>query len=69
MQVTTVGIDLAKNMFRLHGCDVQGRPVLRKQLARRQLLSFVANLPRLCSAKLFGWRPRRTTHREVFCIR
>ena len=46
MQVTTVGIDLAKNVFRLHGCDAQGRPVLRKQLARRQLLSFVANLPR-----------------------
>ena len=46
MQITTVGIDLAKNVFRLHGCDAQGRPVLRKQLARRQLLSFVANLPR-----------------------
>ncbi len=46
MQVTTLGLDLAKNVFGLHGCDAQGRPVLRKQLARRQLLSFVANLPR-----------------------
>jgi transposase len=46
MEVTMVGIDLAKNVFRLHGCDANGKPVLRKQLARRQLLSFVANLPR-----------------------
>src|SRR5208337_2272626 len=46
MQVTTVGIDLAKNVFCLHGCDANGKPVLRKQLLRRQLLSFVANLPR-----------------------
>ena len=33
-------------MFCLHGCDARGKPVLRKQLGRRQLLSFVANLPR-----------------------
>src|SRR5208337_3382379 len=46
MQVTTVGIDLAKNVFCLHGCDTNGKPLLRKQLARRQLLGFLANLPR-----------------------
>jgi len=46
MQVTTLGIDLAKNVFQLHGCDASGRAVLRKQLVRRQVLSFVANLPR-----------------------
>jgi len=46
MQVTTVGIDLAKNVFQLHGCDARGKAVLRKQLARGRLLGFVANLPR-----------------------
>jgi len=46
MEVTTVGIDLAKNVFQLHGCDARGRGVLRKQLGRRQLLAFVARLPR-----------------------
>ena len=46
MQITTVGIDLAKNVFCVHGCDANGKPVLRKQLSRRQLLSFIANLPR-----------------------
>src|SRR5437764_5910468 len=45
MQTTIVGIDLAKNVFRLHGCDRQGRAVLRKQLTRGQLLAFVAQLP------------------------
>ena len=45
MQVTTLGIDLAKNVFRVHGCATNGKPVVRKQLSRRQLLSFVANLP------------------------
>jgi hypothetical protein len=45
MQITTLGIDLAKNVFCLRGCDAKGRAVLRKRLLRRQLLSFVANLP------------------------
>ena len=46
MQITTLGIDLAKNVFQVHGCDANGKAVLRKQLSRRQLLNFVANLPR-----------------------
>jgi len=46
MEVTTVGTDLAKNVFRLHGCDARGRAVARKQLGRRGLLGFVARLPR-----------------------
>jgi transposase len=46
MEVTTLGIDLAKNVFCVHGSDANGKPVLRKNLSRRQLLSFVANLPR-----------------------
>jgi transposase len=45
MQVTIVGIDLAKNVFQVHGCDAKGKAVLRKQLSRGQLLNFVANLP------------------------
>jgi transposase len=46
MKVTTLGIDLAKNLFRIHGCDANGRALLRKSLTRRQLLGFLANLPR-----------------------
>ncbi len=45
MKVTTLGIDLAKNVFRVHGCDASGKVVVSKSLTRRQLQVFVANLP------------------------
>ena len=44
MKATTVGIDLAKNLIQVHGVDEHGRPVLRKQLKRSQVLPFFANL-------------------------
>ncbi len=44
-EITTVGLDLAKNWFQVHGADTQGRPVLRKKLARSKVLGFFANLP------------------------
>ena len=45
MKVTTVGIDLAKNVFQLHGVNKLGKPVLKKQLRRDQMAEFFANLP------------------------
>jgi transposase len=35
MKITTVGIDLAKKLFQIHGVDERGKAVLRKQLRRR----------------------------------
>ena len=32
MKITTIGIDLAKNVFQVHGVDERGKAVLRKQL-------------------------------------
>lgn len=46
MQVTTIGLDLAKSVFQVHGVDARGRVVLRKRLARGKVLEFFANLPR-----------------------
>lgn len=43
--VTTIGIDLAKNVFQIHGVDKRGKAVLRKQLRRDQVAEFFANLP------------------------
>jgi transposase len=34
MQVTTIGLDIAKNLFQVHGVDARGRVVLRRRLAR-----------------------------------
>jgi transposase len=42
----TVGVDLAKNVFQVHGVDAAGRTVLRKQLRREEMASFFAQLPR-----------------------
>jgi transposase len=43
--IATIGLDLAKSWFQVHGADAQGRPVLRKKLARSKVLEFFANLP------------------------
>ena len=45
MKITTVGIDLAKNVFQVHAVDERGTVVLRKQLRRDQMTAFFANLP------------------------
>lgn len=45
MKITTVGIDLAKNVMAVRGVDERGHAVLKKQLRRDQMASFFANLP------------------------
>jgi transposase len=42
MQVATLGIDLAKNVFRVHGCDAGGKVVVSKSVTRRQLQMFLS---------------------------
>ncbi len=42
-EVTT--IDLAKNVFQVHGVDASGETVIRRQLRRRQMISFFKKLP------------------------
>jgi transposase len=45
MNIKRIGIDLAKQVFQLHGVDHQEKPVLRKQLRRNQMLNYFAKLP------------------------
>lgn len=45
MKLTTVGIDLAKNVFQVHGIDEHGKAVLKKRLRREQMATFFVNLP------------------------
>lgn len=44
MNVTTIGLDIAKNVFHLVGTDGRGEPVVRKQLKRAKVLEYFANL-------------------------
>ncbi len=44
MKITTIGIDLAKEVFQIHGVDAHGKAVLKKQLRRAEMATFFANL-------------------------
>lgn len=44
--VTTIGLDLAKSVFQVHGVDADGEAVLRQRLTRGRMLKFFAKLPR-----------------------
>ena len=44
-EIITVGLDLAKNVFQVHGADGAAQPVLRKKLRRAQVLEFFSQLP------------------------
>jgi transposase len=45
MSVITIGLDIAKQFFQVHGVDANGRVSLRKKLRRGQVAPFFANLP------------------------
>jgi hypothetical protein len=45
MQITTIGLDIAKNVFQVHGIDAAEKVVVRKQLRRSQVLAFFKALP------------------------
>lgn len=44
-QVTTIGLDLAKNIFQAHGADAAGTVVFRRRLRREQVLAYFAAQP------------------------
>jgi transposase len=69
--VTTIGFDIAKSVFQVHGVDAVGKVVIRRQLKRRHVLVFFEKLPpclvgrglRLVPslvARAAGTRPYRT---------
>ena len=43
--VTTIGLDIAKSVFQVHGIDAEGKVVIRRQLKRRYVLAFFEKLP------------------------
>jgi transposase len=44
MQITTVGLDLAKNVFQVHAVDEEGRAVVRRRLRRGEVRDFFTGL-------------------------
>ena len=43
--ITTIGLDIAKSVFQVHGVDAEGNVILRRQLKRRYVLAFFQKLP------------------------
>ena len=43
--ITTIGLDIAKSVFQVHGIDAAGEVVIRRQLKRRSVLAFFQKLP------------------------
>ena len=58
MEISTIGLDLAKNVFQIHGIDATGEIVVRKTLRRAQMLRFFEKLPPC----LVGAEACRTSH-------
>jgi transposase len=44
--ITTIGLDIAKSVFQVHGVDAGGQVIVRRQLKRRSVLAFFQKLPR-----------------------
>ena len=57
-EVTTIGLDLAKSGFQVHGVDQAGEVVVSKQLRRRQMIPFFEKLP----TRLIGMEACATSH-------
>src|SRR5215204_7289859 len=70
-EITTIGLDLAKHVFQVHGVDAEGTAVLRKQLRRAQVLGFFGKLPRClvgleaCATEHYWARELRALGHEV----
>jgi len=71
MNIKVIGIDLAKNIFQIHGVDEKGKHVLSKRISRNQLASFIAQLPpcligmEACSSSNYWARKFREYGHEV----
>src|SRR3974377_1579569 len=63
--ISTIGLDIAKSVFQVHGVDAAGQVVVRRQLKRRQVLAFFAKLPPC----LIGIEACASSHHWARCLK
>ena len=74
MKTITIGLDIAKNVFQVHGEDAEGRVVAQKRLGRRAMVAFFSKLPRrlvaleACGTSHYWGRTLRDLGHEVRLI-
>jgi transposase len=54
MQVSTIGVDLAKSVFQVHGVDSADKVVITSQLRRKQVIDFLSKCPSSDNLRLIG---------------
>ena len=62
--ITTIGLDIAKSVFQVHGVDAAGQVVIRRQLKRRYVLAFFTKLPSWSRPSAYPPRSDRRLARE-----
>ncbi len=45
MKVSTIGVDIAKSVFQVHGEDAEGKAIIQKRLGRKGMVGFFSKLP------------------------
>ena len=74
MQAITIGLDIAKSVFQVHGEDAEGRVVIQKRLGRKGMMTFFAKLPpclvalEACGTSHYWGRTLRAMGHEVRLI-
>ena len=71
MEIATIGLDLAKQVFQVHGVDEAGQAVVKRRLRRAQVITYFASLPpcligmEACATAHFWARELRSLGQEV----
>jgi transposase len=60
-EISTIGLDIAKSVFQVHGVDADGAVVIRKRVSRAKVLEFFAALP---SSSETAWPTRHVDTRR-----
>ena len=74
MQAITIGLDIAKSVFQVHGEDAEGKVVIQKRLGRKGMMAFFAKLPpclvalEACGTSHYWARTLRAMGHEVRLI-
>src|SRR5581483_8759987 len=74
MQISTIGLDIAKNVFQVHGEDGEGKIVCQKKMSRRGVVEFFSKLPacmvalEACGTSHYWGRTLRALGHEVRLI-
>jgi hypothetical protein len=68
MQITTIGLDIAKNVFQIHGINAAEKVIVRKQLRRGQVMALLP-IPKLLAASASRRNRRRWQRLRAECAR